>query len=68
MTCQVTKTNIILKERTQELEQWRELLAELPLEEDGTRRSTATYGEILKKRCQEVLKAKAKKLHEELKL
>lgn len=30
------------------LEQWQELWAELPLEDDGTRLSAAAYGEILR--------------------
>ncbi|XXG88221.1 hypothetical protein AAC387_Pa12g0461 [Persea americana] len=65
---QVEEANNNLQRKTQEYEQWQILWEELPHAEDGSRRSAAFYGKILKKRGLEALEAKAKSLLEELNL
>ncbi|XXG53338.1 hypothetical protein AAC387_Pa03g1441 [Persea americana] len=65
---QVEEVESNLQRKTQEYEQWQILWEELPRAEDGSRRPTAFYGKILKKRGLEALEAKAKCLLEELSL
>ncbi|XXG85681.1 hypothetical protein AAC387_Pa11g0716 [Persea americana] len=65
---QVEEFESNLRRKTQEYEQWQILWEELPRAEDGSRRPTAFYGKILKKRGLEALEAKAKCLLEELSL
>ena len=65
---QVEEVESNLRRKTQEYEQWQILWEELPRAEDGSRRPTAFYGKILKKRGLEALEAKAKCLLEELSL
>ena len=65
---QVKEVESNLRRKTQEYEQWQILWEELPRAEDGSRRPTAFYGKILKKRGLEALEAKAKCLLEELSL
>ena len=55
-----------LRRKTQEYEQWQILWEELPRAEDGSRRPTAFYEKILKKRSLEALEAKNKSLLKEL--
>ncbi|KAJ8620219.1 hypothetical protein MRB53_028748 [Persea americana] len=65
---QVDEVKSNLRRKTQEYEQWQILWEELPRAEDGSRRHTAFYGRIMKKRGLEALEAKAKGLLEELSL
>ncbi|XXG82567.1 hypothetical protein AAC387_Pa10g0487 [Persea americana] len=65
---QVEEVESNLRRKTQEYEQWQILWEELPRAADGTRRPTAFYGKILKKRGLEALEAKARCLLEELSL
>ncbi|MBY3556072.1 hypothetical protein HGI15_22315, partial [Modestobacter lapidis] len=65
---QVEEAESNLRRKTEEYEQWEILWEELPRADDGSRRSAAFYGKILKKRGLEALEAKAKSLLEELSL
>ncbi|XXG68859.1 hypothetical protein AAC387_Pa06g1856 [Persea americana] len=65
---QVEEVESNLRRKTQEYERWQILWEELPRAEDGSRRPTAFYGKILKKRDIKALEAKAKCLLEELSL
>ncbi|KAJ8634480.1 hypothetical protein MRB53_008747 [Persea americana] len=66
LICQVEEVESNLRRKTQEYEQWQILWEELPHAEDESRRHTAFYGKILKKRGLEALEAKAKSLLKEL--
>ena len=65
---QVEEVESNLRRKTQEYEQWQILWEELPRAKDGSRKPTAFYRKILKKRGLEALEAKAKSLLEELSL
>ena len=55
-----------LRRKVQEHEQWQVLWEELPRAKDGSRRSAAFYGKLLKKRGLGALEAEAKSLLNEL--
>ncbi|XXG53082.1 hypothetical protein AAC387_Pa03g1240 [Persea americana] len=65
---QVEEADSNFRRKTQEYKRWQILWEELPRAEDGSRRSAAFYGKVLKKCGLEALEAKAKSLLEELNL
>lgn len=63
---QVEEAEGNVRRKNDEYEQWQVLWNELPRFADGSRRSAAFYGNILKKRGLQTLEVKAKSLLEEL--